>query len=189
MEGEPVETCGAPANLPLFPPSDHIAAHVFDTMMLGFRSFEQELRKSSSLYARQRRAQNPNIIFQDIQAQAGKGVEVLLQSMTADIAEVRPEDSSIVLQRAVNFEAGKPILCQGRQLAVIHHEADCLWLDSIADLTPGLTVAQAAHTGTTDELFEIFLHAWKEMWGRHQLVSQDRWKVILGICQGALTSP
>ena len=103
----------------------------------------------------------------------------MLRSTTVDITEVRPEDSSVVLQRAVTFDIDKPILCQGRQLSVIHHEADCLWLDSIAHLTPGMTVAQAKHTGTTDELFNIFLHAWREMWGRHQQVSQDRWKVIL----------
>ena len=182
----PWKTCGAPSVLPMHSPSAQIAAHVFDTVMLGFRSFEQELRRTSSLYARQRRAQNPNLIFQDIRSHPVKGVEVLLKTTTGCIAEVRQEDCSLVLEQPLQLDCDKPILCQGNPLQVIHHEGDCLWLHSVDQLQPGMTIAQSNHAGTTEELFALFLRVWKDMWGRHENVPVDRWKVILDFARDKL---
>lgn len=180
------KTVGAPSCLPLVPPPSHVALSVFDTLMLAFRAFEQELRKTSRQYARQRRDHNPNLIFQDIRTQTNKGVEVLVRSEIAHIAEVRHEESAVVLDRAVLFDAQMPVMCHGAALQVIHHDSDCLWVECTEHLQAGMTVAQARHKGTTDELFDVFLHAWKQMWGRHSEVPLSRWGKILEFAHGFL---
>lgn len=177
------KTVGAPACLPFVPPTHGIAEKVFDTVVLAFRSFEQELQKTSRLYARQRRALNPNLIFQDIQDRRGAGVEVLTKVVNAQVAEVVPEDHSIVLTSPVVFDVAKPILCQGASLSVIHHEEDCLWLESVEHVRVGMTLAQTAHLGSDDDLFAAFLDAWKHMWDRHKNVPQERWEVILSFAR------
>ena len=107
-----------------------IAERVFDTVVLAFREFEQQLHRSSRLYARQRRAQNPNMIFRDIQDQRDVGVEVLARVATAEIAEVHTcgDFYSSSLSQSI-LMLPKPILCQGKALPVIYHEADCVWLE------------------------------------------------------------
>ena len=174
------KTMGAPASLPMVPPSSHVASQVFDTLMLAFRAMEKDLQQSSRQYARQCREQNPNLIFQDIRSSANRGVEVLVRSETATIAEVRHEEAAIVLDRPVHLDASKPVVCQGEAVQIIHHDTDCLWLESTERLSPGLTITQARHRGTTAELFDVFLHAWSQMWARHGDVPASRWNAILG---------
>lgn len=182
----PWKTCGAPALLPLIPPDMVVGSRVFDTVMLAFRALEQELTKSSRQYARLKREQNPNIIFQDIRSYANKGVEVLLKATSVAITEVRHDEGAVVLQRPVEFDHTKPIVCCGKPLSVIHHEADCVWVEETSNLEPGMTIAQSCHKGTTDELFHIFLEAWRSMWGRHQNVPLARWKTTLDFARAQL---
>ena len=182
------KTSGAPSHIPMVPPSKVTASQVFDTVMLAFRALEQELQKSSRQYAKMRREQNPNLIFQDIRSNANKGVEVLLKSTTVAINEVRHEESAVVLQRPVQFDEAKPLVCLGHSLPVIHHEGDCVWLEDTSGLQPGMTITQVRHQGTTEELFHIFLDAWKSMWGRHQNVPPERWSNILAFARVHLPS-
>ena len=124
-------THGAPTAVPYNAPEWTIAECIFDTVTLAFRSFESELHKASRLYSRHRREQNPNMIFQDVRPYVHKGVDVLIRHKVATIQEVRMEDMSIVLDAPVNFAADKPLLCHGQELHVIHHEADCLWVQDV----------------------------------------------------------
>ena len=176
-------TVNAPMRLPFVPPVHAVAEQIFDTMSLAFRQFEMELQKSSRLYARQRRANNPNMIFRDIKDQSGKGVEVLTRAVQAQIEEVVPADSAIVLTSPVGFDVTKPILCQGKPLSVIHHEDDCIWLEDITSLAKGMHVSQTSHVGSDEELFAAFSEAWKHMWDRHRRVPQDRWSNILSFAR------
>lgn len=151
-------TLGAPLHLPFVPPDCQIAERVFDTVVLAFREFEQQLHRSSRLYARQRRAQNPNMIFRDIQDQRDVGVEVLTRVATAEIAEVIPAEISIVFTEPINFDVTEPILCQGKALPVIYHEADCVWLEHIDGI---MYVLQTSYLGSNEELFTAFSDEWK----------------------------
>ena len=180
------KTMGAPASLPLVPPPAPVAAMIFDTLMLAFRAFESELQRASRQYARQRREQNPNLIFQDIRDFANKGVEVLVCAETAAISEVRAEEAAVVLDRPVQFDPDLPVVCNGQKLEVIHQETDCLWTSQTDELTPGMCVSQARHKGTTEELFTVFLQAWKQMWGRHCDVPPERWKTIMDFAHAFL---
>lgn len=177
------KTVGAPVNIPLVAPPLSVAMHVFDTVMLAFRNFEQELQKSSRQYARQRRAQNPNIIFQDIRSHMSKGVEVLVRAETACIQEVRHDETALALDRPIVLDPQKPVICQGKPLDILHHDTDCLWVENIASITPGMYVSQTKHLGTTEELFDVFLEAWSQMWSRHAEVPESRWNTILGFAR------
>jgi len=66
-------TPGAPAALPVLPPSHAVAQHVFESMCLALRHLERELQKSSRLYARLKRDSNPNVIFQDLKSCPDQG--------------------------------------------------------------------------------------------------------------------
>ena len=173
------KTHGAPVSIPVVPPALRVAQAVFDSVVLAFRSFEAELHKASRLYAREKRAANPNAIFQDLKTAPSAGVDILMQPIQATITEVRPDEMMVVLDRVAHFDITRPIICHGEPLSVIHAEHDAVWVESVDGLQPGVSVCQTTCKGTQQELFELFLTTWKQMWERHVDVPQSRWQTIL----------
>ena len=170
---------GAPSSIPYVAPGWQVAEHVFDTFMLAFRTFERDLFKASRSYARHRRENNPNMIFRDVGSYTSKGVDVLVCAKTTQVQEVRQDDQSLVTEDPVDFAIDKPLFCNGRELDVIHHEHDCMWVQDVESIEVGMPISQPLFLGAQHELFETFLHAWKDMWGRHSNVPAERWFTIL----------
>lgn len=178
-----IRTYGAPACLPLIPPPFDICQLIYETMCLALRQFELELSKSSRLYARLRRENNPNAIFQDLKAFPDKGVHVLMQPKCAKVVEVRLDDMALVLDHPVDFDPDQPVVCNTNPIPVIHADHDCVWVQSVDGLEPGCTISQLSKIGTDDDLFHTFLHTWKQMWERHSQVPPDRWETILAFAR------
>jgi hypothetical protein len=151
--------------------------------VLAFRAFEAELCKASRLYARQKRETNPNAIFQDLRSFQANGVDVLLKPVSAEIIELRADDCSIVLARPIVLDPDLPVLCEGHAIPVIHAEADVVWVENFDQVAVGRSVLHLKTSGTTPELFQLFLGAWQKMWGRHSDVSPDRWNTILAFAR------
>ena len=176
-------THGSPMSMPFVAPCWQMAERILDTVMLAFRDFESELFKASRLYARHRRENNPNMIFQDLGNHSPKGVDILTRAAVAHVQEIRTEDSSLVLDSPVTFSVDKPVYCNGRALEIVHHEADCTWVADVMDVEVGMPVSQPSHLGTHEDLFDAFVTAWTEMWGRHRNIPEDRWHTILNFAR------
>ena len=179
-------TLGAPDVIPWIPPGAMIATAIFDSMQIALRQFELDLQKSSRLYAKLRRDSNPNAIFQDLRAFQPNGVDILLHQTPARIDEVRLEEVAVVLDRPVALKDDVPVVCEGRQLNVLHAEHDCIWLDSVDTLRPGLVVSQVTQIGSHADLSRMFLDTWRSMWERHRDVPVDRWQKILAFARAHL---
>ena len=180
------KTHGAVDILPLTPPTLEVGQKIFDSFTMAFRSFELELQKASRCYAKQRREQNPNVIFQDLRADPTRSAEILLKPVGATVEQVRVEEHEVVLEQPITLDTGMPIFCNGHRLNVTHAEADALWVENIECVQTGDRVTQVQSWGTDDELFSLFLGAWRQMWGRHQNVPHDRWDVILKFARDKL---
>ena len=93
-------------------------------MAIAFRALECELHKASGLYARQKRDQNPNMIFQDLKPHADKGVGILTRARQTRIVDVNHAEEAIVLEPPIRFESEHAIYCNGKALTPIHVEDD-----------------------------------------------------------------
>ena len=182
----PFRMHGAPEILPVVPPEAGLAILVFESFALAFRSFEQELQSASRQYARQSREQNPNAIFRDLRAAHAKGVEALVKPVTAKVIELRPEECMLVLDKPVSFDAHLPVNIDGVSTDLIHAEADAIWVEPPEPVCVGSNVSQIQCRGTDDELFTLFIDAWRQMWGRHQQVPPSRWDTILQFARAHL---
>ena len=176
-------TCGfrasfAPDDCPVYPPDPLIAEAMFESVLMATRAFETELKKQSRHYARFRREQNPNIIFQDIRPPSAPGVDILLQPFRAAVVELDAEENKIVLEQDCPFSMEAPICCGGKPLAVIHHELDCLWVESLDGIHIGDVVSQTKPVGSHADLSHEFTKVWRERWMRHLEVPATRWNVI-----------
>ena len=172
-------THGSPDIIPVIPPAAALAKLIFESVTLAFRAFEKDLQQASRQYARQRREQNPNAIFHDLRAGQSKGVEALIQPVSATVMEIRPEEGMAVLDRSVSFDCTQPVCANGAPLPLIHADTDAIWVESPELVPVGTVVSQLHSKGTDSELFQLFLDAWKQMWGRHQQVPYSRWHTIL----------
>ena len=179
-------THGAPAELPWVPPETPVACAIFDSMQVALRQFEQELQKSSRLFAKLRRDSNPNAIFQDLRDFQPNGVDMLLQQSPSRVVEVRHEEVSVVLDHPVTLRDDAPVVCDGHVLQIIHAEHDCLWVDSVADVQVGSLITQLSQIGTHEDLSHMFLSTWSSMWERHKEVTHDRWCKILDFARRSL---
>ena len=178
-----VGTC---PTIPVIPPNEQCALAIFDSFVLAFRHFEQDLHKASRAYAQQRRETNPNLIFQDLKMPQTRGVNVLVKPIQTKVERVDAHHLEVVIDPPASFDITKPIYCKGTQLEVIHAEADALWVQNVSEVGPGDTIAQTQCKGSDEELFAMFLDAWKMMWDRHRNVSPDRWDTILQFARSKL---
>ena len=172
-------TSQAPEHCPVAPPSATIAMALFDSVSMATRHFEAQLSKQSRRYAKLRRESNANLVFSDVKSPVAPGVDILLQPIRATVEEVVPDEGKIVLDQSCAFQAEGKIICDGRALDLIHHEADALWVSDVSQVSPGAQISQSRFVGTPDELAKQFLAAWRERWQRHADVPADRWQTII----------
>ena len=165
--------------IPLLPPSFTMAQLIFESFAMAFRFFENELHQASRHHAKLHREANPNVIFQDLKDHSARDVNVLLKPIVDRVEAVDAQNNEVVLTKPVNFAADKPAFCNGLPLNIIHAEADAVWVDNTTGVAAGATISQLRCKGTDDELFQLFLDAWKNMWERHVDVPIERWNTIL----------
>lgn len=110
---------------------------------------------------------------------SARDVNVLIKPINARVEAVDPQNNEVVLTQHASFIAGKPAFCNGSSVTIIHAEADAIWIDSVEKVAAGDTVTQLRCKGTDEELFHLFLDAWKKMWERHADVPTDQWDTIL----------
>eukprot|EP00435_Cladocopium_sp_Y103_P055048 s1564_g18.t1 len=169
---------GAPAQCPIYPPDLSVATAMFDSLVMATRQLEAQLIRESRQYAKLRREQNPNAVFRDIGEPLRGGPDVLTRAATSVIATVNPEESCLILDRAQDW-TDQPILCNGTVLPVIHAEADCVWVEFLDNVRPGLPVSQLQLKGTLPDLSQEFLATWKQRWHRHKDIPPSRWNAIV----------
>ena len=159
---------------------------MFDSLVLATRAFEAQLTKQSRGYAKFRRDQNPHLIFSDVKAPMAPGVDILQQPVRAIVEDVVVNEGKVVLDQACHFAPDSPIVCAGRALEVIHHEADAIWIHDVERISVGSIVSQTTMVGSHKELSQQFLAVWKERWMRHADVPAERWQTILQFAQAHL---
>ena len=153
--------------IPEPPPSQEIASTIARCIEKELRSFERKLISCRTQHAKQRRLDDPNIVFRDLQQDKPQPLQALVDRQEATIEEVDHDDFSIVVTPHQKWKQNIPIFAGGRKLSIIHAEPDKLWLESVAELQPNQKVCQEEMVGNILDLFERFKAEWSERWDRH----------------------
>ena len=177
------KTWDAPITCPVCPPDADIAGAMFESLSMAVRDLECTLRASSRQYAKYRRAQNPNLVFQDIRPPAVPGVDVLLQPIRAVVEDVDVGEQKIVLDRACDFHPEGVISCKGQPIDVVCHSEDAIWVSDTTHVSIGDTISQTKFVGKHEDLAAAFVGAWKERWMRHADVAPERWNEIVSFAR------
>ena len=179
------QTCGIP-QLPVAPPKWDVAKEIETNFILQLRQLEQALNAKRIHLAKQRRQDDPNIIFRDLRADPPAPVQVLIDECNTSITEVIHEESAIVLKDECKWSQNQPILRAGLPIDTIQITDDKLWVEDISRFQEGETVRQENYIGEVTELFEKFGQAWSLRWDKHASTDCSLWDPIVDFARTTL---
>ena len=181
------QRCGI-CRLPDAPPTRQVAEELTQHFCELFRKLEQSLNARRIHLAKQRRLDDPNIIFRDLKADSPAPVQVLIDSHTTIIEEIDTEESALVLADEVQWDQQLPLLHNDTPIDCIQVTEDKLWVEDIENYSVGDVVRQEKYIGEVTELFEKFGEAWRQRWDRHASVDNDFWDPIVAFAKTTLPS-
>ena len=179
------KTVGEISMIPQHPPSAAIALEIFRALEWEVRQLESRLKKCRRGKTK-RQGVSLQQLFREVKRDAPETVDVLLQTKTATVIEIRHDDASLVLDKPVSFDAQRPIVCAGRPLALEVVTPDQLWVSDVCELDRvpiGAAVVQRQATGRLADVFHAFIEQWNSRWGRHRNVPLSQWNDIISFAQ------
>ena len=168
--------------LPVAPPSGALVNHVLDQSLKELREFEASLMKTRTSEAKQRRLQDANIIFRDLQKEPAAQVQILLENTKAKITVIDHEQSALELDKPQPWKPDVPIQCKDKSIVPIYVESDKISVDNLEGFQEGDVVRQETPVGSLQELFQMFGREWRTRWDKHAEVDESTWDPI---CQFA----
>lgn len=150
------------------------------------KGLESNLNAKRCQEAKQRRKDDPAVIFQDLRDEKPMPVQMLVEQKRAIIEEIDVEESAIITTQDVPWNKAEPIQCQGRSIEVIEAEESKIWITSTDGLETGMTVEQENYVGRLTDLFAKFGQEWSARWDRHLNVDSQRWDPLVQFAELAL---
>ena len=184
-----VVLAGDPGAVPLALPSLLIAEALLLSFEANFRDFERALLHVRRATARQRRIDDPALIFRDFKKPLSAPVETLLDARGAQVVEVCDTDMSVTLADDVDWDPDAPFHCETAPLHVVHVECDKLWVSDLDTAAVGKTVSQVRHVGSLIEVFSEFGQQWGARWMRHADADTVQWQQVLADLEGRIQFP
>ena len=146
------------------------------------RSLEVRLGAARLSEAKQRRLTDASLAFRDCMRDPPDPVGTMVLSAEMHVAELCPDDVSIVVTQPVVLRDGLPLVGAGRRFEVIMSDTDQIWLDSIEGLSVGDVLRQEKVISSDEALLNEFEAVWKPRWQKLSHVVPDQWNQISSFC-------
>ena len=150
------------------------------------RAFESTLAKKRYLCAKQRRKHDLAYVFKDCKNEPPSKVDSLIQSKSAIIESVNPDDLSIVFPEKVCFRQDVPLVCNGQAFKVLESHEDQVWLESVNGLESGSEVRQEIVTCSDAEVLQKFEQTWIPRWTKLTHLGLSQWDQVFAFAERAL---
>ena len=174
---------------------DHVVPDKPEVIMLcnsfheQLQAFEKSLNQQRIQDAKQRRLDDPMLIFRDLKNPPPQPVSMLLEKAESIITHVDHDDVSVEFSKEANWTETSPVYCGQHRAEIIHATPDKLWLTTVDGLQPGETMTQEAYIGDLTDLFDRFGKEWTRRWDKHLDVEDDRWEPVISFAEKALPKP
>lgn len=176
---------GAPAVLPLTVPGSAIVNAIAAGFSHEFSRLESSLLLQRQHQAKQRRADHPTQIYQDVARPRAVAVQTLLHNRIAQVTTVS-EDAKVIAYEPQVFDLEEPVFCQKSLLHLQAHNAGSLVLDSPQQVEPGDMLTQHNLIGNPSEVLREFEQMWMGFWGRHEQTPVEAWVPFVNLCHDTL---
>ena len=161
--------------LPLLPPPHEVALGFFLNFQAIFSSFEKALIRERTKLARQRRSNDPNVIFKDLARPRSLPVQTILSKSIVHVSFVSTDHKEIEYT-PVRLDTSQPVFGPMGMLMPDVHEAGKLTFRLDPQLQTGDTIVQQKLQGELTEVFDAFHNLWSPRWNKHCDTGEDRWR-------------
>ena len=179
----------APAELPCLPrepPDAEVASLLADHFELHLRTYERALLQSRVKLAKQRRADDPHVIYQDIKGPPPSPVQMLVKRSQAKVIEVDTQNLAVGVDPPQQWDADQPVMLDGQTFEVVHAEPDKLWLTDLPPEPCPVQVSQEQELGDLPSVFAAFGAEWQQRWDKHADLAADHWDPVLTMIDNCL---
>eukprot|EP00438_Fugacium_kawagutii_P026365 Skav206086 [mRNA] locus=scaffold2150:94795:105168:+ [translate_table: standard] len=163
-------------------PSPQSAMQMVKCFQSKVEQWEQVLKQQQAAKARTRRAEHPNIVFQDVRRPRPVPVQTVVSKSTAQITEV-VDEASVIFTSQDAFNSIQPLEARTGILPIIHLEEEQVWFQVPHGLSVGDTLVQVEPHGSLDAVHEAFMVEWSRRWDRHRHVPSDHDRAALRATQ------
>ena len=175
-----------PGSVPVLPPDANHACQLCEAFQGELRAFERTLNAAKKAARVSAHKRNHNLIYKDTKRPTPEPVTSLLVSKKAKVAEIRPEDSAVLLDQPVLFDAQDPVVVGNVPTTIIHATADTLYLSDIAAAQVGHQVTQNQPVCALDEVFAAFHTQWRQRWCKHDDIPHSHWDQLVSFARNHL---
>ena len=161
--------------LPIKPPSHEIALGLFLNFQAIFNNFEKALIRERTKLARQRRTDDPNVIFKDLARPRSLPVQTILSKSIVHVTFVSTDHKQIEYSPA-RLDATQPVFGSMGMLMPEAHEPGKMTFAMDPQIQTGDTLLQQTLQGQLSEVFDAFHNLWSPRWNKHSNTSSDRWE-------------
>ena len=177
-----------PEGFPYLIPTSTDVRSMFESFRCILKKFEADLMQHRIQKAKTRRRKNLQHVFKDCQRDRPNLVDALIQSRTGIVSEIRVEDSSIIIDPPVRFKDQLPLVCEGKQIPVIHAEEDQIWVDDLANLEVGSIIRQEQSVVTDKGILHEFERVWSDRWQKLAHMDPNHWGQIVEFIRRHMSS-
>ena len=170
----PCQVAGSPQEIPHAPPPFAEAQRILWAFEAVVDAYEAELHQKDQQLRLQKGKTDPNLVYRDVQSARPEPVTSLVTQKRAVVVAVE-EDSSVIFEPAVQFQAQIPLVTPVGQCEVIHVDTDQAWLSDVAELNVGDEISQDTYIGSTEGLHTLFTAEWIRRWDKHLHVPLHHW--------------
>lgn len=149
-------TCGHVAALTEAMPSSSTLQVVAQHFQEKLRHLEKMLNQDRVHKAKQRRLDDPNVIFADLRKDPPKPCQTLLHEARARVVQVDATDLSVTVEPPQEWNSADPLNTPHGQASILHAEPDRLWLDVDPTNLLDAQVKQEHMIGHISDMFKMF---------------------------------
>ena len=171
------------------PPTSVVSQQLVVGVEQFLRTVEKLLKSTRITKAKQRRKDDPNVIFNDLRDAPPQPLQALIDKQEAKVVSINQDDQSIIIHPQQDWIEQHPIFSNKGILQTIMVTPDQIWLEDVTEITIGDTIKQEQVVGNITELFQRFGAEWKSRWDRHHGKPPDFWQPIVEFSKSVLPIP
>ena len=169
--------------VPLAPPKLSEAQQLAEVFGKAVAHLEHNLSTAHLKDAKLKRAKDLTLVFRDCAKDSPDRVDTLLSSVEGVVAEICPEDQSIVCQQSVPFSSEHPLVINGHPKQAMFASEDQVWLNNIEDICVGDAIRQEVITTSDQAIMDKFEELWAPRWNRIAHLDSSRWERLASFVQ------
>lgn len=169
-------------------PGAEVIKQLQQCMQAKVSDLEHQINHHRVIKAKIDRANNPNLVFRDVQKARPVPVQVIVSKQHATVLEV-VDEASVVVDDTSQFDNVTTLEARTGNLPVTVASEGQLWFSVPHRLTVGDTVVHVEATGQVDEIHDAFISEWSKRWDKHRHVPPDKWDEVVRLAELALRAP